>query len=109
MSRATAAPYEWLARSLERELEFVGAGRFDEVAKLQAERAELIASLPEVPPAAARPALQRAALLSKCVEMEIIRRSEALLLELAQVEVVRRTARGYAPPRKPRPAVRATA
>ncbi|HYB31469.1 MAG TPA: hypothetical protein VEF89_33080 [Solirubrobacteraceae bacterium] len=109
MSGSEAAPYEMLARSVERELELVGEGRFREVAQLQSERAALIATLPDVPPAGARAALQRAALMSKRVEIEILRYREALLLELAYVARVGRAARGYAPPRESRPHVRATA
>jgi hypothetical protein len=109
MTGSEAAPYETLARSIERELELVGEGRFSEVAALQAERAALIATLPDVPPAAARPALQRAALMSKRVEIEILRCREALMVELAHLARVGRVARGYAPPRESHPHVRATA
>jgi hypothetical protein len=109
MSDPAAAPYETLARSFERELELVGEGRFTEVATLQAERAAFIETLPPIPPASARPALQRAALLNKRVEVEILRCREARLLDLAKVELVARVARGYAPPREPRPHARATA
>jgi hypothetical protein len=109
MTDAEAAPYEALARSIERELELIGEGRFEEAQLLQAERATVIAGLPEVPPPAARPALQRAALLNKRLEIEILRCREALVLDLAQVELVTRTARGYAPPRQERPHVHATA
>jgi hypothetical protein len=100
MSADDTAPYEALARSIERELELVGEGRFDELAQLHAERAALITTLPAVPPAHARPALQRAALMNKRVEIEILRCREALLLDLASVERVGRAARGYAPPRE---------
>jgi hypothetical protein len=89
-------PYEALARSLERELELIGEGALDELPALHAERAALLAGLPAVPPADARPALQRAALMNKRVEIEIARRREALVLEAANVERVGRTARGYA-------------
>jgi hypothetical protein len=109
MSGSEAAPYEMLARSIERELELVGEGRLDEVATLQAERNALIATLPTFPPSDARPALQRAALMSKRVEIEILRYREALLLELANVQRIGRAARGYAVPREPRPNVQATA
>jgi hypothetical protein len=109
MSDSGTAAYETLARSFERELELVGEGRFDEVATLQAERAAFLVTLPAIPPANARPALQRAALMNKRVEIEILRCREALLLDLANVELVTRVARGYTPPREPRPHVRATA
>ena len=109
MSSPEAAPYEKLARSVERELELVGEGRFAEALSLLAERDALIARLPDVPPAAARPALKRAALMHKRVEIEYLRQRERLLLALARAAQVRRTARGYAPPRQAHPRVRATA
>jgi hypothetical protein len=109
MSAPDAAAYEALAPSIERELELIGEGRLDELTALQAERAKLIETLPAVPPDWARPALQRAALMNKRAEIEILRRREALLLEAANVELVDRTARGYAPPVEPRPHVQATA
>jgi hypothetical protein len=109
MSTLEAAPYEALARSIERELELIGEGRFDEAETLRSERAALMASLPDMPPDSARAALQRAALLSKRLEIEILRYREALLLELANVERVGRTARGYAPARDTQAHVQATA
>lgn len=109
MSTPGAAPYEALARSIERELELIGERRFDEAETLRSERAALMASLPELPPIGAGPALQRAALLSKRVEIEILRVREALLVELASVERVSRAARGYAPARDSRAHVQATA
>jgi hypothetical protein len=104
-----AQPYEALARSLERELELIGEGALDELTALHAERAALLTSLPAVPPAEARPALQRAALMNKRVEIEILRRREALVLEGANVERVERTARGYAATVQSRPQLQATA
>ena len=104
-----APPYEALARSLERELELIGEGALDELTALYAERHALLDRLPAVPPADARPALQRAALMNKRVEIEILRRREALVLEGANVERVGRTARGYAATVESRPQLRATA
>jgi hypothetical protein len=97
-----AAPYETLARMVERELELIGEGRFDELAAVKSERAALIDRLPATPPACARPALQRAVLMHKRLEIEIVRRREWLVLEFAKTERVRRTAHGYAPPRRQR-------
>jgi len=91
-----AQPYEALARSIERELELIGDGALDKLDALHAERAALIASLPAVPPAGARPALQRAALMNKRLEIEILRRREAIVVQTANAERVERTARGYA-------------
>jgi hypothetical protein len=102
-------PYEALARSLERELELIGGGRLDELTALYAERGDLIESLPAAPPADARPALQRAALMNKRVEIEILRLREAIVLEAANTERVGRTARGYAATVESRPRLQATA
>lgn len=99
MSSASPAPYERLAASFERELELVGEGRLDELAQLAADRDALIAILPATPPAAARPALERAELMSKRVMIEIVRRREAIVAELGRVAQADRTARGYAPNR----------
>ncbi|MBV9606572.1 MAG: hypothetical protein JO027_15755 [Solirubrobacterales bacterium] len=109
MSAADPAPYEALARSIERELELIGDGALDELDVLYAERSRLLESLPAIPPDAARPALQRAALMNKRVEIEIMRRREALVLEAANVERVGRTARGYAATVESRPQMQATA
>ena len=109
MSQSEAEPYEALARTVERELELIGTSSHEELTALHEERDALIARLPLTPPACARPALQRAALLNKRVEIEILRLREALLLEFATVERVSRTARGYSPPREQHVHVRATA
>lgn len=104
-----AAPYEALARMIERELELLGNRDYDGLETLKSERDALIATLPQHPPAAARPALQRAALMNKRLEIEILRIREALVLEAVNVERVGRTARGYSPPRQERRHVQATA
>ncbi len=106
---SSAEAYETLARSLERELELIGEGAFDALQALHAERATLIERLPASPPAEARPALQRAVLMNKRIEIEILRRREALLLETANLQRVERTARGYAAAMENRPHVQATA
>jgi ketosteroid isomerase-like protein len=109
MSAPDTAPYETLARSIERELELIGEGAFEELEALHAERVTLLDSLPATPPESARPALQRAALMNKRVEIEILRRRDGLLVDASTVERVERTARGYAPAAENRPHVRATA
>jgi hypothetical protein len=99
MNLASPPPYERLADSFERELELVGDGRLDEVAQLAADRDALIASLPATPPASARPALERAQLLSKRVMVEILRRRDVVIADLGRVAQGNRTAEGYAPKR----------
>ncbi len=100
MTSAETAPYEALARMIERELELIGTRDPDALAALKSERDALIATLPDTPPASARPALQRAALMNKRLEIEILRIREALVIEFANTERVSRTVRGYSPPRE---------
>ena len=107
--QAQTAPYEALARMIERELELTCTRDYEALESLKAEREALIASLPATPPASALPALQRAALMNKRVEIEILRVREALLLDAANVERVGRMARGYSPPRQERRHVEASA
>jgi hypothetical protein len=109
MTSAETAPYEALARVIERELELIGTGDQDALAALGSELEALIASLPDTPPACARPALQRAALMNKRLEIEILRIREGLVLEFANTERVSRTVRGYSPPREPLRHVETTA
>jgi hypothetical protein len=93
---------------IERELELIGESRLMELAQLKLARTELLQSMPAEPPAAAREVLQRCALLQQRVRIEILRVREAVLLELVQLERVRRTAEGYAP-RRTRPRISASA
>jgi hypothetical protein len=109
MSSLDAAPYESLARMIERELELICTHDQDALAALRAERDALIASLPDTPPACARPALQRAALMNKRLEIEILRLREALVLDADNLQRVSRTARGYSPHREPLRHIQATA
>jgi hypothetical protein len=108
MSARGTTPYETLVELAERELELLGEGRYEELGVLHRERAALIATLPATAPPEAAPALERAALLGRSVMVEIMRRREAILLELATLEQARRMARGYSPPR-PRARIEANA
>ena len=66
--RGLIAHYERIAELGELELELVRTGRYDGLDALDAERQELIATLPASPPAEARPALLRAAAVQSQVE-----------------------------------------
>jgi hypothetical protein len=102
-------PYQQLAAFIELELQLVAERRFDELLALKRRRAELQASLPATPPAAAGPELERCALLHKRVEIELLRVREAVLEELAGVRRAQRAADGYAPARVNRRRVFASA
>lgn len=60
--------YERVAELGERELELVRTGQYEQLEPLHAERQELIAVLPETPPAEASTALLRAAAVQAQVE-----------------------------------------
>ena len=93
-----AAPYEALAAVIERELALVEARDFAGLSALKRERAAIVRALPMSPPPGARAALLRCDGLQKRVTVELHRVREALLLELRQVQLARRTASGYRPP-----------
>lgn len=94
-------PYEALARLAERELELVAGDelptdeQLDELAALQLGREALVAELPPNAPAAAAPALARAAALQERVTTELTARTAQARRALADVERGRRTAHGY--------------
>ena len=108
MSAPETAPYEALARMIERELELVGTGDYDALAALKSERDALIATLPG--PAGNRAPCAAASGADEQARRDRDRaRREALLIEFANVELVGRTARGYSPPRQESRHVEATA
>jgi hypothetical protein len=96
-SRRLSDPYERMLELGERELELVRGQRWEELAALGEERERLIASLPALPPLAARGPLERAAELQQRVSAELAR-SLALAREgVARLDRGRRAAAGYAP------------
>jgi hypothetical protein len=105
----TAARYEQLCELAKRELELIAEGAVAGLHALHTRRAELIARLPAMPPADARPALERCALLQRRVHVELLRAREALLIELAEVDRGRRAASGYAPAQLAQPRYQARA
>lgn len=93
-----AAPYEALAELAERELLIASCGdpeRVGELADVARERAAIVAALPDVPPAAAEPALVRAAATQARTTTQLALRAAEVRTALAEVERGRRTARGY--------------
>jgi hypothetical protein len=97
-SRLLTDPYERIVALGELEIELIQAGRWEELAELGAEREQLIADLPPLPPQTARGPLEKAAELQQRVSAELAR-SIALAREgLGRVDRSRRAAAGYAPP-----------
>jgi len=90
--------YEALAQLAERELELVSAGEIDRLTALQAERSALVSELPATPPAAARPALERAAELQARVTKALDARVRSTSAELGKLTRGRTAMAGYAPP-----------
>jgi len=100
MTDLDTEPYEALASLIERQLQYVGERRFDELRSLDLIREELLNALPDTPPTAAAPALERCSQLHRRVEIELLRVREMLLLELSVVQRSQRAANGYAPRRR---------
>jgi hypothetical protein len=101
-AEASCAPdlarYEEIAAHAELELELAGRGALADLEGLQQRWEELVAELPERPPADAAPVLARARLLHERTRIELVRVREALLAEVAVASRAKRTAAGYAGP-----------
>jgi hypothetical protein len=89
--------YERLVELAERERELIAAGRFDELAEIDAERDELVASLPEQAPPDARFLLERAARLQEESSRELAAALATVRVGLLELARGRRAAGGYAP------------
>ena len=95
--------YEDLCAHAEHELELAGRGDLDGLAALAARGEQLRARLPEVPPAAAAAAIERARLLHARTRVELLRMRDLVLAELATTGRARRAADGYAGQLRRRP------
>ena len=96
------SPYDALAELAERELEFVSAGEMERLPALRERRDALLASLPPVPPAAAKPALERTLALQDSVTAALQQRRDEIAAELRRLTKGRTAMRGYAPSVAPR-------
>ncbi len=96
MSSDEATGYDALLELIERELQYAAERRLDEMAAVRAARASLIATLPATPPVSARATLERAQLMHKRLEIELLHRRDELLFDLRRLEQAKRTANGYA-------------
>lgn len=90
-------PYEQLAALAEVELGLAREGAFDELARVQAERNELVTTLPDVAPAHARQALKRAAALQAATSELLRDQVERARELLATLDHGRRALTRYAP------------
>jgi hypothetical protein len=97
-------PYQAIYEHAELELELAGRGEIDQLAALGERWQELTRDLPQRPPAAAAPLLERARLIHERTRIELIRLREILLSDLSTNTRAKRTAQGYAGqlPRRPR-------
>lgn len=88
--------YEELARLAEARLAMAAEGRLDELARLYDRSAAIAERLPKQPPAAARPALERAAAFEGQVGAHLAAALAETRAGLEQLERGRRAARSYA-------------
>jgi hypothetical protein len=70
---------------------------------------ELVGALPEQPPTAAAPLLERAKLMHERTRIELIRLRDAVLVDIATTKRARRAANGYAGQLRRRPRLDRTA
>jgi hypothetical protein len=98
MTADDCAPYRQLIELIERDLSLAGEGRYEELAASGAERQALLSTLPSTPSASARDLLERASLIQKRLNIELLRGRDELLAAAGLVERGRQTARGYTPP-----------
>jgi hypothetical protein len=95
-SEGTLDPYAAILELSERELELAGMGRVDDLHALGEEWRALVAELPAHPPEAARPYLERAALVHELTHIELLRLREAMLCDMRTTARASRAAHGYA-------------
>jgi hypothetical protein len=96
------SPYDALVDLAERELELVSAGDTERLPEIAQRRDALLASLPPVPPPAAKPALERTLELQESVTAVLQQRRDEIAGDLRRLTHGRTAMRGYAPAVEPR-------
>jgi hypothetical protein len=95
MSDPVLAPYQAIVEHAELELELAGRGELAGLATLGERWEQLVAGLPQRPPARAGQLLERAQLLHERTRIELLRVREALIGDVTNAQRARRTADGY--------------
>ena len=95
---AEQAPFQTLVKLIERELEFAGNGRVQELQDAVARTGAYMATLPAPAPDSVLPLVERAKALRGRVTIETERLRESIELSRAALRRSRTVARRYAPP-----------
>jgi len=93
--------YAELAALAELELELALEGRIDELTEVHVRRAELIASLPPVPPRSAAANLRRAAVAQEATTAALATAARAIRAQISQLERGRTAVAAYRPAAAP--------
>ena len=93
--------YAELAALAELELELALEGRIDELTEVHVQRAELIASLPPVPPRSAEANLRRAAVAQEATTAALATAARAIKAQINQLERGRSAVAAYRPASAP--------
>jgi len=95
-------PYERIVELARREAVLVGEGSLEGLAAVWAERDQLVASLPAVPPASARASLLEAQRVNRATHERLLELLGELGGQIAQLSSGRRAVAGYAGTAAPR-------
>ncbi|MGO9751588.1 MAG: hypothetical protein ACLP8S_22810 [Solirubrobacteraceae bacterium] len=102
MSADLVAPYERLARMIERELELVSQRRFEELQEAVQRRGVFLATLAVPCPLVARPMFERARVLHERLVIDTRRAQDSIGESLGRLREVRRAVKGYGGTRRHR-------
>jgi hypothetical protein len=95
VSATDRAPFQRLAKMIERELELAGQGRLTELEEAVRRTGEFMATLPVPAPAGARASIERSKALRGRVTIEVTRLREQLQHSREALKTARRVSRTY--------------